>query len=92
MKRETSKMILLAAGAAVLLWGAAFATDYIRCASLKEPLFVVPGAAADDNGSGTYRGIGYTVEIKKHIDEKYGVCVDSVEMRMFGSVISASIS
>ncbi len=58
---------------------------------MKEPLFVVPGLP-HDGGSGTYYGLGYTVEVEKHIDVAYRLCVDSVEMKMLGKVVSASIS
>jgi hypothetical protein len=92
MKKKAGKIILITVGAIVILWGTVFITDSIRCASLKEPLFVVPGPTADDGGSGTYYGIGYTVEVEKHIDAAYGLCVDSVEMKMLGKVVSASIS
>lgn len=91
MKKKV-KIILIIVGLFVILWGTTFTTDYIRSSSLKEPLFVVPVVTADDGGSGTYQGIGYTVEVKKHIDSELGVCVDSVEMKIFGKTISASIS
>ncbi len=91
MKKKTGKVFLITAGVLLLLWGAMVTTDSIRCSSLKEPIFVVPGITQDDGGSGTYHGIGYEVEIKKHIDPEFGLCVDAVEMKMFGKVISASI-
>lgn len=76
----------------LVLWCGMFVTDYLRCASLKEPLFVIAEeTAADDGGSGVYRGLGYTVEVEKRMDDEYGVCVTSVEMRAFGRTIAASI-
>lgn len=93
MKRKTKKRIAAALAALAVLWGAMFATDYVRCTSLKEPLFVTAkGVTADDGGSGTYQGLGYTVEVEKYLDADCGVCVRSVEMRMFGRVIAASIT
>lgn len=93
MKRKTSRMILIIICAAAVLWGAVFITDFTRCNSLREPLFVIAkGVAADDGGSGTYQGLGYTVDIEKYIDPEFGSCVKSVEMKMFGKVISASIT
>ena len=32
------------------------------------------------------------VELEKYIDAEYGVCIRSIEMRMFGQVITASIT
>lgn len=91
--RKKKKIILLVICAAIVLWGAMFTTDYIRCSSLKEPWFVVAkGVAADDGGSGTYQGLGYTVDIEKYIDTEYGLCVRSVKMKVFGKTIAASIA
>ncbi|MBR4027783.1 MAG: hypothetical protein IKJ01_09605 [Lachnospiraceae bacterium] len=47
---------------------------------------------ADDEGPGVYQGLGYMVELEKYIDAEYGVCIRSIEMRMFGQVITASIT
>lgn len=38
------------------LWGTMFLTDYFRCSSFEEPIFVVPKDIVDENGSGTYQG------------------------------------
>ena len=93
MKQKTKKRIAVVLAVLAVLWGAMFATDYIRSISLKEPLFVTAkGVTADDGGSGTYQGLGYTVEIEKYLSAEYGVCLQSVEMRMFGRVIAASIT
>jgi len=80
--------------ALLILWGGMFITDFIRCGSLRKPLFVVGIAdtLADDGGSGTYRGLGYTVEVEGELTAEYGYVVQSVEMWMFGKVISASIT
>ena len=71
-----------------------FATDFIRCGSLKKPLFVVgdPNTLYDDGGSGTYRGLGYTVKVEGGLYAEYGYVVESVEMSVLGKVVSASIS
>lgn len=93
MKKKTVKITVITLCTLLVLWCGMFITDYVRCGSLKEPIFVVAvGVTADDGGSGTYQGLGYRVEIEKHIDAEYGTCIDSVEMWMFGKVISASIT
>ena len=93
MKAKKKKRIAAVLAALLLLWGAMFVTDYVRCSSLREPLFVMAkGVTADDGGSGTYQGLGYTVEVKKYLDAEYGSCIRSVEMRMFGRVMAASIT
>lgn len=93
MQKKTSRIFLVVICAFVVLWGIMFVTDYARCSSLREPIFVVSkGVSADDGGSGTYQGLGYTVSVEKYIDAEYGPCISSVEMNMFGKVISASIT
>ena len=42
MKKKPAKILLIAICALVVLWGVMFTTDYIRCSSLQEPLFVIP--------------------------------------------------
>ncbi len=93
MSRKAIRITLIVSAAVMILWGAVFVTDFIRCGSLKAPLFVVAaGVTADDGGSGIYRGLGYTVDVEKYIDAQYGVCIRSVEMSVLGKVISASVA
>ena len=91
--KKAKKAATIAICALFLLWGAMFTTDYVRCSSLKRPLFVVSAeSTADDGGSGTYRGLGYTVDMEVYIDAEYGLCVSAVEMKVLGKVVAASIS
>jgi len=77
----------------LLLWSGIFCVDYTRCMNLKAPLFVVPLAVtADDGGSGRYQGLGYTVDVEKHLDAELGLQVLAVEMRVLGRTVAASIS
>lgn len=93
MRKWVRRLVLITLCTLLVLWCGMFITDYVRCGSLKEPIFVIAvETTADDGGSGTYQGLGYRVEIEKHIDAEYGTCIDSVEMWMFGKVISASIT
>ena len=96
------KRMLAIVCALLILWGGMFITDFIRCGSLKKPLFVV-GAAdtlADDGGTGTYRGLGYTVVVEGQLTivedgetiTDLGFVVESVEMRVLGKVIAASVT
>lgn len=87
MKNRTVKTVMIAAAALVLVWAAAFTADYIRSASLKEPIF-----AFEDGDTGFYRGMGYTVEAERYTDPEPGEYVGSVEMKMLGKIVSASIS
>lgn len=91
MKRS-AKIALSVMSAAILIWTAAFVVDYSCALNLRKPVFVVAGETADDGGSGAYYGLGYTVNLDVYLDADYGLTVQSVEMRMFGRVIAASIS
>ena len=53
VKKRILKTVTIAAAALVLVWAAAFAADYTRSASLKEPIFAFEGGE-----TGFYRGIG----------------------------------
>lgn len=74
------------------LWGVMFLTDYFRCSSFEEPLFVVAKDIVDESGSGTYQGLGYTVSIEKYNHEVYGSCILAVEMKLFGRRIISAIT
>lgn len=85
------KILIGVAGTFVLLWTAAFVTDYIRVSAFEEPVFVIADETADD-GSGVYHGLGYTVEVEKYADPEFGTVLGSVEMKMFGKVIAAAVT
>lgn len=91
--KKSLKAILAVASIAVILWIAVFITDYAMVSSFKEPIFVVAdGATADDGGSGTFKGLGYTVEVEKELDANNGARLVSVEMKMFNKIIAAAIA
>ncbi|MEA4988052.1 MAG: hypothetical protein VB095_08325 [Anaerovorax sp.] len=85
---KTFKIVIMVL---IIAWIFMFATDYIRCSSLKTPIFVIAGEIKKDGGSGQYFGLGYTVDIKKNLSAEYGVTIESVEMSVLGNVVSASI-
>ncbi len=89
--KKGKKIVITVIAAVLVLWSSMFITDYVRCNNLEEPIFAVASVTADDGGSGTYRGLGYTVELEKHIDAEYGAVTDSVEMRLFGILVFAAI-
>ena len=47
-----------------LLWFAAAATDLIRVNGFEKPIFARPVIAANDGGSGTYKGFGWHIELE----------------------------
>ena len=61
------KILIIILLSIILLWGVIFLVDYFRCVNLKMPIFVISGEAADDGGSGTYYGLGYSVEVEKYV-------------------------
>lgn len=85
------KKVLIAVLVIVLVWAAMFCVDFYRCAHLRKPIFVVAAETADDGGSGTYLGLGYRVEVEGTLSAEAGFVVRSVEMRMFGRVVAASM-
>ncbi len=75
-----------------VLGGIMFGVDYYRCAQLKKPLFAMAVDTADDGGSGTYQGLGYTVEIDGELTAEYGYVVHEVEMYALGQLLFAAIT
>ncbi len=90
--KKSKKIIITIIAIAVLLWGSMFCTDYISCRKMQDPVFARATVTSDDGGSGLYKGLGYTIEIEKHIDPDFGVITDSVEMRLFGALVFAAIT
>ncbi len=89
--KKGKKLTITIVAVILVLWASMFLTDYIRCTKLDGPVFAVASVTADDGGSGVYKGLGYTVEIEKHVDAQYGAVTDSVEMRLFGIMVFAAI-
>lgn len=86
------KKLLTVLCAAAVLWGAMFATDYLLVSHFREPAFVLYGVTADDGGSYTGQGLGYTVVVDKYITPDGGSALVSVTMTVFDRVIAASIT
>ena len=87
------KKLLTVLCAAAVLWGAMFATDYLLVSHFREPLFVLRGVtAADDGGSYTGQGLGYTVVVDKYITPDGASGLVSVTMTVFDRVIAAAIT
>lgn len=93
MKPIKKLLIIIATAclALVICWGVVFAMDYNSCQNLQIPRFIISTGKTADSGSGLYRGLGYTVEIKTYTDaDSVTPVVESAKMSMFGKVIAAS--
>ena len=86
------KKLLTVLCAAAVLWGAMFATDYLLVSHFREPVFVLRGVTADDGGSYTGQGLGYTVVVEKYITPDGAPALESVTMTVFDRVIAAAIT
>ena len=69
-----------------------FATDYLLVSHFREPVFVLYGVTADDGGSYTGQGLGYTVVVDKYITPDGAPALESVTMTVFDRVIAAAIT
>ena len=75
-----------------LLWFAAAATDLLRLNSFEKPIFARPTEIFDDGGSGTYKGLGWRIELEGNFmpeDELPGVT--KYEFYLGGDLILAAI-
>ena len=86
------KKLLTVLCALLILWGAAFATDYLLVSHFREPIFVLHSVTADDGGSYTGQGLGYTVVVDKYITPDGGSELERVTMTVFDRVIAAAIT
>lgn len=74
-----------------IIWVICFIIDYIRCDNLESPIFVVcKYSYSDDKNIGNCYGLGYTVIIEKDVVE-YPEKIYSINMKVLGKTISASI-
>lgn len=75
-----------------LLWFAAAAADLFRLNNFEMPIFARPTVTADDGGSGTYKGLGWRIEIKGNFmpeDELPGIT--QYEFYLMDELIHAAI-
>lgn len=75
-----------------LLWFAAAATDLLRLNEFEKPIFARPAETFDDGGSGTYKGLGWKIELEGNFlpeDELPGVT--KYEFYLFDDLIHAAI-
>ena len=89
MKRIIKTLIIVFA-----LWIAIGLVDYFRVSSFERPLFSFLDVenSFEDGGSGTYKGLGYSFDIKGNFmpeDEYPGIT--SYTYYIFGTPIKASI-
>lgn len=91
MKKKAIRLILWAAAAVILCWITMFSVDFQRSMNLEKPLFALPEITADDGGSGTYNGLGYSVEVKISLQDGKPQVL-STAMSVCGKVVAASIT
>lgn len=93
MKRKLLTFLGCFVFSLALIWSMIFAVDCYRCSHLMKPLFTVgiTDTLADDGGSGTYRGLGYTVVVDGYLSAEAGYIAESVEMSFLGKTVAASI-
>ena len=91
MKTKHIMIILLIFVSMLILWLAMVISDYINVmVSFNKPLFAQAVITADDGGSGTYRGLGYTIIIEGNfMPEDMVKGVYYAEFHLFGARINS---
>ncbi|ADU28687.1 hypothetical protein [Evansella cellulosilytica] len=88
--RKIFKIIFVIILAVILLWVISGIIDFSLVNGFeKKPIFAIPTVTADDGGSGTYQGLGYSFEIEgdfMSVDEPPRVTY--YEYYILGSLIS----
>ena len=87
MKKKTF-MIALVVIHLVILWAVLFAVDYNAVMNLGDPVIAQHVGVE----GGTFKGLGWTVEIEKYHNADYGWVTESVEMYLFGKLVGAAIT
>lgn len=77
MHEKTVRNIAVVIVIILVIWAVIITMDYRRvCHGFEKPIFAISKNTADDGGSGIYRGLGYSFEIKGYFmpeDELPGV-------------------
>lgn len=77
MKKKHINYFVRMCLAIILLWLLMFSVDYRQTTqNLKKPVFAILNNGADDGGSGTYNGLGYSIYLEGNFmpeDEMSGV-------------------
>lgn len=83
MKNKKIKIALIVAA---IVWLGIFATDFVRVNNFEKPVFCVLVNGADDGGSGTYIGLGYTIDIEGNfvVEDEVERGVTKFDMKLFG--------
>lgn len=83
MRNKKVKIVL---AIMVLVWACIFAIDFVRVRNFEKPIFSVLVNGADDGGSGSYVGLGYTVDIEGNFvtEDEVERGVTEFDMKLFG--------
>lgn len=77
----------------VVIWCVITVIDYRRvCHSFEKPIFSIGTETQDDGGSGIYKGLGYSFDIKGNFmpeDELQGVT--NAKFYLFGNMLKESV-
>lgn len=83
MTKKILRYVFIAVIILAAIWAAMAVTDYLRCRSLKEPVFVRP-IISDDSGEGVFEGVGYHIMIYRDPEQN---AVTEMSYSLFGSGI-----
>lgn len=87
------KKVIVVAVVFVFIWATMFITDLVRAHDFERPMFCVLMNGADDGGSGTYVGFGYTIDIEGNFvtEDMNERGVTEFDMKLFGLRVLAGI-
>lgn len=83
MKNKKAKVVI---AIVTLVWACIFAIDFVRVGNFEKPAFCILVNGADDGGSGSYVGVGYTVDIEGNFvtEDEVERGVTEFDMKLFG--------
>ena len=88
-----NKKIKIAIIVAIIVWLGLFVTDFVHVRNFEKPIFCVLTNGADDGGSGTYWGLGYSVDIEGNFttENENESGVTQYDMKLLGIRVQAAI-
>ena len=90
--RKKTKFILFLTLSVLFLCGVIGVIDYFQVKGFEKPIFSIATNTADDGGSGTYKGLGYSFEIEGNfMPEDEFSAVTYYEYYIFGNLIDTAL-
>ena len=93
MKKQITTKTVIILVIVLMIWSIITIVDYKQvCHNFEKPVFAIPEITEDDGGSGIYKGLGYSYDIKGNfMPEDEFPDVTHAKFYLFGKHVKESI-